>query len=198
MESRLRKMPLSPCLDIVDLCCGSGVVAVSLAHRIPNLEVWAVDSSAPAADVTTTNAADNGVGARVHTVTATAEQFLDTAPGAGDGSEDPPRNRPKRFSGVVCNPPYIASSDLPGLPPEVRDHEPIEALDGGPEGLDFYRRIIPMLPGRLIPGGATAFEIGDTQGKAVSALLRAAGMRGVAVVPDYAGRDRVVVGYSPD
>ena len=194
MESRLRGMPLSPCLNVVDLCCGSGVIAIALAHRIPNLEAWAVDASEPAADVTASNAEANGVGRRVHVVKDTAEDFLAASVTADHRSQKAPRRAPDRFSAVVCNPPYISSSDLRDLPPEVRDHEPIEALDGGPDGLDFYRNVIPMLPQRLVPDGVAAFEIGEAQAGAVRALMEAAGLTDVSVVTDYAGLDRVVIG----
>lgn len=197
MESRLRGMPLLPCLHVVDLCCGSGVIAISLARRIPNLEAWAVDSNAWAVDVTTMNATANGVEARVHVVNETAARFLSADTGADHRSMPPARGRRIRFSAVVCNPPYIATPDVSDLPPEVRDHEPIEALDGGPDGLEFYRRIVPMLPMRIMPGGVAAFEIGETQGEAVTALMEAAGFKDVTVTPDYAGRDRVVVGTQP-
>jgi release factor glutamine methyltransferase len=194
LESQLRAMPLSPCLDVLDLCCGCGVVGISLAHRIPNLEVWAVDSSGRAVEATKKNALINGVEHRLHVVHEAAAPFLEAGT---EGRIESIRLRPgvrPRFSAIACNPPYIATPDLPGLPPEVREHEPIEALDGGPDGLDFYRRIMPVLPERLVPGGIAAFEIGDTQGAAVREMMEDAGLTGVSITPDYAGRDRVVSG----
>jgi release factor glutamine methyltransferase len=188
-------MPLSPCLRVLDLCCGSGVIAVSLARRIPNLEAWAVDCSAEAASVTAKNAAVNGVVDRIHAVNTAAGRFL--ADGLDDGHADPARGYPRRFSAVVCNPPYIATADVSSLPPEVREHEPVEALDGGPDGLQFYRQIIPMLPGRLETGGFAAFEIGASQGEAVSAIMSEAGFTDVSVASDYAGLDRIVTGVRP-
>jgi len=194
-EAKLRGIPLSSCIRALDLCCGSGVIAVSLAHCIPNLEVWAVDRSARAVDASAENAAANGVGTRVHPVRADADRFL--AAGPGGGPANPAEGSPQRFSAVVCNPPYIPTPDVSNLPPEVREHEPIEALDGGPDGLRFYRRIVPMLPGRLEAGGFAAFEIGDTQGEAVSAIMSEAGFAEVSIMPDYAGLDRVVTGIQP-
>jgi release factor glutamine methyltransferase len=79
----------------------------------------------------------------------------------------------------------------------VRDHEPIEALDGGPDGLEYYRDVVPMLPMHIMQGGVAAFEIGETQGEAVAAMMEAAGFTDVSVTPDYAGRDRVVIGTQP-
>lgn len=174
-EDRLRAMPLSPVLRVLDLCCGSGVVGVSLARRVPNLEVHAVDLSRLAVETTSINARLNGVGDRVTVFNLSAAEY----------PEEP-------FDAVVCNPPYIATEDIAELPPEVRGHEPVEALDGGADGLDFYLEIIPMLPRWLKPGGFAAFEIGDTQGPAVSALLQNAGFTETVVTPDLARRDRVV------
>ncbi len=176
-EDRLRAMPLSGVLRVLDVCCGSGVVGVSLARRVPNVEVRAVDLSRLAVEATSENARLNGVGDRVRVFNLSAAEY----------PEEP-------FDAVVCNPPYIATEEIADLPPEVRDHEPVEALDGGADGLDFYRDIIPLLPRWLKPGGFAAFEIGDTQGPAVSALLERAGFTETTVTPDLARRDRVVAG----
>jgi len=194
-EARLRDLPLSPCLRVLDLCCGSGVIAVSLAHRVPNLEAWAVDRSAGAVEATAKNAAVNGVEERVRPVIADAAGFISA--GLDIGPATPSGGHPQRFSAVICNPPYITTSDVSSLPPEVREHEPVDALDGGPDGLQFYRQIVPMLPGRLETGGFAAFEIGDTQGEAVSAIMAEAGFAEVSVALDYAGRARVVTGVRP-
>jgi release factor glutamine methyltransferase len=185
-------MPLSPCLRVLDLCCGTGVIAVSLACRIPNLEAWAVDSNAAAVAVAGRNATANEVGNRVHPMIAHADGFLQSRVAVNRTGAPPPR-----FAAVVCNPPYIASADVAGLPPEVREHEPADALDGGPDGLVFYRRVIPLLADRIEPGGFAAFEVGADQGAGVSALLSDAGFSGVTVTADYAGCDRVVAGVRP-
>ena len=179
-EELLRSRPLHEALDVLDLCSGSGVIGVSLAARIPNLAVVAVDVSSSAARITARNAALNGVSDRVDAVHADAFAFL--------------RDSGRRFTAVVCNPPYVGSDELAALPCEVRDHEPMLALDGGRDGLDFYRRVVPQLAGKITPGGLVLFEIGDTQGAAVSKLLRDAGFAAVEVVKDYAGHDRVVLG----
>lgn len=179
-EERLRAHPLHEALCVLDLCCGSGIIGVSLAQRIANLAVVAVDVSRDAALLTARNATLNGVADRVDVVCADAFAHL--------------ADSPRRFTAILCNPPYIASGDLAGLPHEVRDHEPILALDGGRDGLDFYRRVIPGLAPRIVTGGFVMFEIGDTQGPAVSNLLRDGGFGTIEVLKDYAGRDRVVVG----
>jgi release factor glutamine methyltransferase len=179
-EAMLRSRPLHEALEVLDLCCGSGIIGVSLAARVPNLAVVAVDISSDAALVTARNATLNGVADRVDVVRTDAFAYI------GDSG--------RRFSAVVCNPPYIESGELAALPREVREHEPMLALDGGCDGLDFYRRAVPELVGRIVPGGFVMFEIGDAQGVAVSKLLHDAGFVAVEVVKDYAGRDRVVLG----
>jgi release factor glutamine methyltransferase len=136
------------------------------------------------------------VGNRVHPVNAPAESFLLARAGGAPSNRE--AASPTGFSAVVCNPPYIATADVAALPPEVREHEPIDALDGGPDGLLFYRDVIPLLADRIEPGGFAAFEVGATQGRGVSAILSDAGFTDVAVTADYAGLDRVVAGVRPD
>jgi len=182
-EARLRRMPLERSLEVLDLCCGSGVIAVSLTARIPNLNAIAVDACALAVATTQKNARRNGVDGRLNAVEADAIRYLN--------SDD------HEVSAVLCNPPYIVTKELPSLPPEVSDHEPRGALDGGADGLDFYRTATPKLAGRLQPGGFAAFEIGDNQGAAVGGMMTEAGLVDVSVSPDFAGRDRVVVGVKP-
>ena len=96
----------------------------------------------------------------------------------------------ERFDLILCNPPYIGTGEELG--PEVREHEPSEALFAGSDGLDDYRRIVPELPRLLAPGGIVVLEIGWTQGEAVSALIHAAGLT-PAVHKDLGGRDRAIV-----
>lgn len=179
-EARLRAHPVHAPLSALDLCAGSGIVGVSLANRVPNLNVVAVDMSRDAVALTLANAARNGVADRVRVVEADAIAFA-------AGNEE-------RFAGVVCNPPYISTGDLAALPREVREHEPALALDGGADGLDFYRRVAPLLARCLHEDGFVMFEIGNTQAAAVSALLREAGFADVDTAQDNAGHDRVVVG----
>ena len=95
---------------------------------------------------------------------------------------------------IVSNPPYIASSVISTLMPEVKEHEPMLALDGGADGLEYYRRILGETKNLLAPGGKYYFEIGYDQGKAVKALLEEQGCSDVRIVKDYAGLDRVISG----
>ncbi len=177
-EKRLRALPLHEPALVLDLCCGSGIIGVSIAKRVPNAGVTAVDVSHAAVELTADNAALNGVPDRVRLVHDDAVEYL-------DGTAD-------RFAAILCNPPYIASGELSGLPREVREHEPMLALDGGTDGLDFYRRAIPRMMRCLLPGGFVMVEIGDTQAAEVSALFREAGFSEIHVIKDLAGRDRVV------
>ncbi len=177
-DSMLRAMPLHCALSALDLCCGSGIIGVSLASRIANLSVTAVDVSPEATEMTAHNVLRNGVSDRLNVICTDAFRFLESSPAP--------------FTAILCNPPYIESGELAGLPREVREHEPMLALDGGRDGLDFYRRVIPMLAPRLAPGGFVMFEIGDTQAVAVSAMLHAAGFDCIEVTTDLSGRDRVV------
>ncbi len=98
-----------------------------------------------------------------------------------------------RFDAVIANPPYIARAAIADLPPEVRDHDPLRALDGGPDGLAAYRAIAADLPRLLPPGGLFATEIGLGQAAAVAAIVARQGLRVAALVPDLAGIDRVIV-----
>ena len=96
------------------------------------------------------------------------------------------------FDLVVSNPPYIPSADIATLDPEVRDHEPLHALDGGPDGLDAYRTLAPEILRVLKPGGLAVLEVGIDQAGPVRALMEQAGAVDLAVSRDYGGRERVV------
>ena len=99
-----------------------------------------------------------------------------------------------KFDAVVSNPPYIVKSVIPTLMPQVKDYEPLTALDGGIDGLDFYRRITADAQNHLNNGGLLAFETGYDQGESVSALMRENGFKNIGVIKDLAGLDRVVTG----
>ena len=174
--------------DVLDLCCGSGVIAVSLASRVAGLNVVAVDNSDLAVRAAARNAALNGVSDRVRCELGAATDYLDSSR-TGSTAE-----AGGRFTAVVCNPPYIETGVMSDLPPEVRDFEPREALDGGPDGLAFYREVADKLPGCLAEGGFVVFEIGDEQAAAVTGILGRAGFARTSVERDYAGHDRVITG----
>ncbi|MFM8272468.1 MAG: peptide chain release factor N(5)-glutamine methyltransferase [Gemmata sp.] len=141
---------------VLDLGTGSGCIAISLAHQKKDARVTAVDVSPDALSVARHNAEKHNVSGRVTFVEG--DLFAPLPAGA-------------RFDMIVSNPPYIAQGEFATLSPEVRDHEPRLALDGGPDGLAFYRRIAAGAGELLKPGGSLLLEIGWTQDAAVRGLL---------------------------
>ncbi len=164
-------------LRLLDLGTGSGAILAALLHELPGAFGIGVDRSLKACRVAATNLRALGLGARTGVVCGSW-----TEPLAGT------------FDAVVANPPYIPSREMAGLDAAVRDHDPREALDGGADGLDAYRALLPGLRARLAPGGVGAVECGWDQGEAVAALFREAGLAGVMVYRDLAGHQRVVLG----
>ncbi len=167
---------------ILDVCTGSGCILLSLLHYSNGCTGVGTDISERALETARLNAERLG---------ETNAEFIQ-----GDLFE----HVEGRFEIIVSNPPYIASEVIGGLAEEVRLHEPMAALDGGVDGLLFYRRIVEEAKDHLCGGGRLFFEIGYDQGAAVSELMRAAGYRDVECVKDFAGLDRVVSGtlYSSD
>ena len=161
---------------ILDLGCGSGAIIDSLLAELPEARGMGVDISPGAAAVTRENAQSLGVGDRLETVVS-------------DLYEKVPRE--EKFQVLVSNPPYIPEGNLAGLQAEVH-REPRRALDGGRDGLDFYRRILRDLWSYLDPEGMAAFEIGQGQGEDVARLCREAGLDCVKVRKDYGDMDRMV------
>ncbi len=172
----LLKKPTDPAA--LDLCTGSGCVAVSLAHGAKAARVTATDVSPDALDVARRNAARNNVADRIDF--RAGDLFAALPAGAA-------------FDVVATNPPYVTQAELATLQPEVRDHEPRLALDGGPDGLAFYRRIAAGAGAVLKPGGWLLAEIGATQGEAVSGLFaERPELEVVKTLRDGAGLPRVV------
>ena len=159
---------------LLDLCTGSGAVAVAIARRFPKARVLAGDISPKAVALARENAVRCGTAVEVRQ----GDLF---APFAGD-----------TFDMIVSNPPYIPAGALGALQEEVR-REPALALDGGADGLDFYRRIIKEAPAHLSPGGWLLLEIGSDQGAAVLALMEES-CREMELYSDLNGLDRVAVG----
>ncbi len=162
-------------LQVLDLCTGSGCIAISIKALFPEAEVTGSDLSADALLLAKQNAARNEQDVQF----LQSDLFLEVA-----GS----------FDVVVSNPPYIPTDVIPTLMPEVRRHEPRMALDGGADGLCFYRRIILECLQHVNPGGWVLFEIGFDQGPAVAKALTDAGFSQVEVLQDLAGLDRIVKG----
>ncbi len=166
---------------VVDVGTGSGAIACAVSREIPGARVLGTDVSGDALQVAASNVARLGLEGRV---------FL--APGdlfeAIDGTEW------ERADALVSNPPYIPSGEIDLLSPEISRYEPRLALDGGTDGLDFYRRIAEGTPRRLAAHGFAALEVGDGQAEPVAGLLRQAGLVDVCTVDDYSGVTRVVIG----
>ena len=161
---------------LLDLCTGSGCIAISLAVKGGYESVTATDLSEEALKVAERNA-------KTH-----QKKIIFSAL---------PRTEAGTFDIITSNPPYIPTAVIATLEPEVREHEPMMALDGTEDGLRFYRQIAQEAGTWLKPGGAIYLEIGYDQGEAVSGLLREAGFDKVRVVKDLPGKDRVVCGVWP-
>lgn len=170
--------PVQAPARILDLCTGSGCVAVVLAKHRPDAVVWAVDIHSAAVALAEENAARHGC--RVNLAQGDLFEALPegTAP----------------FDVIVANPPYVAEEEWGSLPEVIRRHEDPGALLSGPEGLDCLRRIAQESPRWLRPGGLLAMEMGDEQGTRAMEILEANGFREVNVIPDLAGQDRIVRG----
>ena len=164
--------------QILDLCTGSGALAIAVAKAVPEARVTAADLSAGALEVARGNASAAGVAGRIRFCQG---DLFDALQGQGD------------FHMILSNPPYIASGVIGSLAVEIRDHEPRMALDGGPDGLDLIRRILRASPGYLKPGGWLLMEIGYDQADAVRALARGVGkvFPAVEILRDLGGNDRV-------
>ncbi len=167
-------------MRILDLCTGSGCILLSLLHYSNDCEGVGVDLSARALSV----AGKNYEIQRTQRPDMKA-RFLEG--NLFEGLED-------RFDMIVSNPPYIKTDVIDTLMPEVREYEPVMALDGGTDGLAFYRRIAGDAGAYLNGGGMLFFEIGCEQAADVCKIMEAAGFREVEVVKDFAGLDRVVYG----
>ena len=161
----------------LDLCTGSGCIAVALA-KLGGGSGVAVDISREALDIAEKNAADNGVSDKIKFV---CDDIFSSDASFADG----------KFDVVVSNPPYINTSVIDSLSPEVR-HEPRIALDGGDDGLNFYRRIIPLAPSLLNENGTLVLEIGYDQAMSVGALLSEHGFE-YTILRDYGGNERCAV-----
>ncbi len=166
---------VKPGMKVLDLCTGSGCVLISVLKNAPELTGMGSDISKTALLVAKENA-------KLHEVDAewVRSDLFD--------------NIIETFDVIMANPPYIPTGEILSLMPEVRNFEPENALDGGADGLDFYRKIAGQVKDYLNPGGYVYMEIGYDQGEAVSELMRNAGFTEVEVIKDLARNDRVVKG----
>ena len=167
-------------LKILDLCTGSGCIGISVAKHLPYQELLLVDLSEKALAVAKKNA-EKHLG---ENVTFLQSDLLTKVQG-------------KKFSLLLSNPPYIVSRVIPGLDREVSEYEPKMALDGGEDGLVFYRRIAKEAKAVLLPGARLYLEIGYDQGESVKDIFQKEGYEAVEVFPDLAGNPRVLRGIFP-
>ena len=173
-----RTSTASPPLAALDFGTGSGCLAIALASKSPAAQVYAVEVSAEAMALARQNAAHHGLTQQIH--------FFQ-----GDGFASLPT--PSSFDLIISNPPYIPTGEIASLQPEVRDYDPCAALDGGPEGLDFYRRLAREAPPFLRPGGRLMLEFGDGQAESLRGILREQKWVVEAVEADYSHRQRIMI-----
>ena len=165
---------------VLDLCAGSGCVGLAVAANAPDCRVVLGELSEGALRICKQNVRRNGLNARVTCLSVDALE--------------PPSSSLWDFDAIVCNPPYIPSGDIAGLEVSVRDYEPREALDGGPDGLDFYRVIAPKWRSALRLGGTLLFEVGIGQAPQVEEILAQNGYEDIKTTADTQGIWRVVEG----
>jgi len=167
---------------IADVGCGSGAISVTLARNIKSAKVYALDIMDIPLAVTAENSVINNVEDRVTVIKSDLLTALN-------------KNLIKDINAIVSNPPYIEQGVIETLMSEVKNYEPITALNGGVDGIDFYKEITQQAKALLKGGGLLAYEIGYDQGERVSELLRVNGFHSVECIKDLGGNDRVVLGY---
>lgn len=191
LNSELRSTPLSPhpplskggqggvnhsSLTILDLCTGSGCISLALAKEFPDTEIYGTDISAAAIRYAKKNAELNGINNVV---------FL-------KGSLFEPLEESLKFDIIISNPPYIKTADIQSLQKEIRDWEPVEALDGGNDGLDFYRKIFSEAEKYLKKHGKIMLEVGFDQAEPVKEIAKMSGLKKITLIKDFAGIDRIL------
>lgn len=169
-------------LRVLDFATGSGCLALALAAADPRAEVHALDVSASALEVARDNAVQLGLAPRIEF--HRGDGFAALRSGLG--------RTPGPFDLLVTNPPYIPTAEVETLEPEVREHDPRLALDGGADGLDFYRRLAREAPEWLNPGAWLLAEFGDGQGPSIQMLHATPAWESVSTEPDLTGRDRIL------
>lgn len=175
---------LSDGMRILDLCTGSGCILLSLLKYSNECEGVGIDISKKALMI----ARENAEWLQMEAAFLEGDLFAPLADFVSDKTTD------RLFDMVVSNPPYIPTAVIDTLMPEVREHEPVMALDGGEDGLSFYRKIVAEAPNHMRKGASLLFEIGCEQGEAVMSLMQKTGFEQVEIFRDYAGLDRVISG----
>ncbi|MBV9467626.1 MAG: peptide chain release factor N(5)-glutamine methyltransferase [Abitibacteriaceae bacterium] len=177
---------LSQCLKpiVAELGTGTGCIAISIAHALPEPTVYATDVRADTLDLARANAQLNAVTDRIHFIQGKAGQWAEPLINTEHGGT---------FDALLSNPPYIATEEITALQTEIKDWEPREALDGGEDGLDCYRQIAAQCGGLLAPEGFLMVELGAGQYPAVQEIFTAAGWLVAEPLRDLAGIERVLL-----
>jgi release factor glutamine methyltransferase len=184
VEAAIERLKSKDEVLIADLGTGTGCIAVSLAHALPDARVYATDASLQALQLARDNAARNGVINRIKFITGAIGDWA--GPLLREGLEG-------KFDAVLSNPPYIAAAEIETLQPQIRDWEPRAALDGGADGLDCYRRIATQCSPLLAPNGSLIVELGAGQFDMVREIFTISGWVVTEPIFDLAGISRVLV-----
>lgn len=176
--------------DVLDMCTGSGCIGIALKRYRPDIHVTLSDNSQRALDVAFKNVAHQHIG--LANDTGDMETGIRLVHGNLFSSFEKGTDK---FDFIVSNPPYVSLEEYRNLMPEVKDHEPMNALLAGEDGLDIIRRLIKESPDYLKAGGTLIFEIGSKQADKVKPLMEEAGFKDISVIKDLSGLDRVVKGH---
>ena len=181
---------------VLDFGTGSGCIAIALAAKTPGAQITALDVSSEALDIAKQNASRNNVAERIEFVQSNSLEALTNGTRASPVEADS-HGRDARatiaFDLIISNPPYIPTAEIAALDPEVRDFDPRGALDGGADGLDFYRRLAAEARPLLKPGGKIMLEFGDGQGEAIQEIFTGQNWIVEAIRTDYTQRQRILI-----
>jgi release factor glutamine methyltransferase len=187
-------------LRVLDFCTGSACIAIALAAKCPGAKIVATDISAAALALAKENAARNNVAERIEFLQGDGFAALKDGwgerprePGSAKNQNGSPGVSPHQFDLIISNPPYIPSPEIQTLEPEVHDFDPHDALDGGADGLEFYRLIASQARAFLKPGGRVMVEFGDGQAVAIQEIFAAEKWIVEAVKEDYSQRARILI-----
>jgi release factor glutamine methyltransferase len=185
VAAALEVLASRPAARVLDLACGSGAIAIAIAANAPHVRVTATDVSARALAIAARNATRHALDMRIEFRLADCWEVLDGGDALG------------RSDLIVANPPYVRNDEIASLTPEIRAFEPHLALAGGPDGLDFYRRITEGARRHLAPDGTVMVEVGEGQAGDVATFFRARGFDNIALLKDFANIQRVIRVHAP-
>lgn len=172
-------------IECLDIGTGCGNIAISLAHFLPSATIWAIDIDEAALTIARENARRNGINESIHFLQIDAAR------------EDFAQKIGKRFDVIVSNPPYISESEFENLPLEIKEFEPKRALDGGKDGLQFYRALSPCLNDLMKEPGIVLLEIGADQAENIIQIFSENFAGKIQTLQDYAHRDRIIILHNP-